>query len=62
MIEIKSSSTEKDAVNRTTALDRFLETALAVKAQRPAAFVSTDLAEEADHLFRQIISSATDLY
>lgn len=57
MIESKSGSMEKDAVDRTTALDRFLETTLSVKAQRPPAFVPADLAEEADRLFRRIVVS-----
>ena len=57
MIEIKAASTEKDTVDRKPSLDRFIEATLAVKAQSPAAFVSADLAEEADRLFRQIVVS-----
>ena len=53
MIETKSGSTEKHATDRNIVFDRFLETALAVKAQRPVLPVSPELAEEADRLFRQ---------
>ena len=60
MIEIKAGSMEKNAVDRTTALDRFIETTLAIKTQRPIPPVPPELAEEANHLFRRIISSVTD--
>ena len=56
MIETKSGSTEKHATDRNIVFDRFLETALAVKAQRPVLPVSPELAEEADRLFRQTLT------
>ena len=57
MIEAKSGSTEKNAIDRNIVFDRFLETVLAVKAQRPVLPASPELAEEADRLFRQIVLS-----
>jgi len=56
LIETKSGSTEKHATDRNIVFDRFLETALAVKAQRPVLPVSPELAEEADRLFRQTLT------
>ena len=55
MIDIKLGSTEKYVADRNNTLDQFIEATLAVKTQRPVVAVSSEFAEEADRLFRQIV-------
>ena len=57
MIDIKSGTTEKYVADRNNTFDQFIEATLAVKTQRPVVAVSSEFAEEADRLFRQIVLS-----